>query len=126
MSKDSHYEQQIDDEEDDYYDNNDESMGSLDSKAVATILRGLADAADNWGHNELWYSRLFVQVLNLLQKLKWDFQEWSSQLEVLYKISINHQPPKNLDPTNQTRNWDIMCRNEKIPILLKWVYLQLF
>merc|ERR1711973_303254 len=53
MSKDSHYEQQIDDEEDDYYDNNDESMGSLDSKAVATILRGLADAADNWGHNEL-------------------------------------------------------------------------
>ena len=28
-------------------------LSSLDSKAVATLLRGLADAADNWGHNEL-------------------------------------------------------------------------
>lgn len=28
-------------------------LESLDSKAVATILRGLADAADNWAHNEL-------------------------------------------------------------------------
>ena len=28
-------------------------LESLDSRAVATILRGLADAADNWGHNEL-------------------------------------------------------------------------
>ena len=30
-----------------------ELLSSLDSKAVATLLRGLADAADNWGHNEL-------------------------------------------------------------------------
>ena len=28
-------------------------LDSLDSRAVATILRGLADAADNWAHNEL-------------------------------------------------------------------------
>ena len=42
----------IEEEEDDEY--GDEGMfDSLDSKAVATILRGLADAADNWGHNEL-------------------------------------------------------------------------
>ena len=41
-----------DEDEDDEY--GDESMfDSMDSKAVATILRGLADAADNWGHNEL-------------------------------------------------------------------------
>ena len=28
-------------------------MDSIDSKTVASILRGLADAADNWAHNEL-------------------------------------------------------------------------
>ena len=42
----------IEDEEDDEYGDED-LFDSLDSKAVATILRGLADAADNWGHNEL-------------------------------------------------------------------------
>ena len=44
------------DAEDDTEDDGDDDEGvfsSLDSKAVATILRGLADAADNWGHNEL-------------------------------------------------------------------------
>ena len=46
----------FEDEDDEY---GDESMfDSMDSKAVATILRGLADAADNWGHNELWCLRL--------------------------------------------------------------------
>ena len=34
-------------------DDEENILDSLDSKAVATILRGLADAADNWAHNEL-------------------------------------------------------------------------
>ena len=45
-----------DDESERYKDGEEEAgelLSSLDSKAVATLLRGLADAADNWGHNEL-------------------------------------------------------------------------
>lgn len=45
------------DDESERYNEGEEEAGellsSLDSKAVATLLRGLADAADNWGHNEL-------------------------------------------------------------------------
>ena len=43
----------IDDVEDQEISQSDSVMSSIDSKTVASILRGLADAADNWAHNEL-------------------------------------------------------------------------
>jgi len=44
----------VDDWEDDQDTSQSESvLDTIDSKTVASILRGLADAADNWAHNEL-------------------------------------------------------------------------
>ena len=44
-----------DDLHEDEDENEDDASGleSMDHKMVATILRGLADAADNWQHTEL-------------------------------------------------------------------------
>ena len=44
----------MDDFEDQAISSSDSVLNSIDSKTVASILRGLATAADNWKHNELW------------------------------------------------------------------------
>jgi len=43
----------MDDFEDQAISSSDSVLNSIDSKTVASILRGLATAADNWKHNEL-------------------------------------------------------------------------
>ena len=48
-----HGEDDLHNEEDEDEDDADGGLESMDHKMVASILRGLADAADNWQHTEL-------------------------------------------------------------------------